>query len=124
MSDTKIRSKPSHYPFFAFHFIRTCSLVCSTIVSAILLYFGYWLKHDNYKIPWTFLIVRPRLLACAAMSLTSHLAARSITAHPHHPRRHLSVPRLQQPVTKDQSPHQHSSPHPLDSRHGPPGLEH
>jgi hypothetical protein len=57
MSDTKIRAPPSHYPFLAFHLVRTCSLVCSIIVSGILLYFCYWLKHDNYKIPWTFLVV-------------------------------------------------------------------
>ena len=51
------------------------------------------------------------------MLLTSHPAPRRITADPHHPRNRLSVPHLQQPVTKDQSLHQHSSPHPLGSRH-------
>jgi hypothetical protein len=65
MPDTKIRATPSHYPFLAFHLIRACSLVCSIIVSGILLYFCYWLKHDNYKIPWTFLVVRQsRLNLC------------------------------------------------------------
>jgi hypothetical protein len=74
MSDTKIRAPPSHYPFLAFHLVRTCSLVCSTIVSGILLYFCYWLKHDNYKIPWTFLVVCQSVSACVRMTLITSLS--------------------------------------------------
>jgi hypothetical protein len=74
MSDTKIRAPPSHYPFLAFHLVRTCSLVCSTIVSGILLYFCYWLKHDNYKIPWTFLVVCQSVSPCIRMTLITSLS--------------------------------------------------
>jgi hypothetical protein len=74
MSDTKIRAPPSHYPFLAFHLIRACSLVCSTIVLGILLYFCYWLKHDNYKIPWTFLVVCQSVSACCTHDTDTFLS--------------------------------------------------
>ena len=123
MSDTKIRAPPSHYPFLAFHLIRTCSLVCSTIVSGILLYFCYWLKHDNYKIPWTFLVVCQSVPACVRMTLMPFSASRSITPYPDHSRRHLPLPYVQQAFAANQPFHQHSPPHSMGSGHGPSWLE-
>lgn len=79
----KLRSKPSSYPPLAFHAIRTCSLVSSLVVSAILSFFVYHLKHDNFKIPWTLLVVSssgpannafltlPQLFGVALLSLTT-----------------------------------------------------
>lgn len=56
-ASSKTRTQPSHYPPLAFHAIRTCCLASSLVVAAILSYFVYHLKHDNFKIPWTFLVV-------------------------------------------------------------------
>lgn len=123
MSDTKIRAPPSHYPFLAFHLIRTCSLVCSTIVSGILLYFCYWLKHDNYKIPWTFLVVCQSVSACVRMTLISFSASRSITPYPDHPHRHLPLPYVQQPFAASQPFHQHPPLYSMGSGHRPSWLE-
>ena len=125
MSDTKIRSKPSQYPFLAFHFIRACSLVCSIIVSAILLYFCYWLKHDNYKIPWTFLVVSHSLSVLRILlQLTPSPAPSCVAPHPHYPHSHLPLSHLQWPIPTDQPLHQHPSPHSMDSGVGTPRLEH
>jgi len=66
-STQKTRNQPSHYSSFSFHLIRTCSLISSLVVSAILLYFCYHLKHENYKIPWTFLV----LLAVSLLTIVS-----------------------------------------------------
>jgi hypothetical protein len=52
-----LRSRPSHYPALPFHVIRVCYLISTLVVAIILSYFVYHLKRDNFKIPWTFLVV-------------------------------------------------------------------
>lgn len=53
----KIRKQPSHYPFLPFHTIRSAQFLSSFIVSAFMSFFCWHLRHDHYKIPWTFLVV-------------------------------------------------------------------
>lgn len=57
MARTHPRARASPYPPLAFHLIRSCLLVCALIVSGILSFFVYHLEHDNFKLPWTFLVV-------------------------------------------------------------------
>lgn len=54
----KTRTQPSHYSPLPFHLIRLLSFLASLVVSAIMFYFMYHLRHDHFKIPWTFLLVR------------------------------------------------------------------
>ncbi|KAL2217536.1 hypothetical protein M432DRAFT_443595 [Thermoascus aurantiacus ATCC 26904] len=49
--------KPSAYPPGAFHAIRASALISSVIVASIMLYFMYHLRHDGFKLPWTFLVL-------------------------------------------------------------------
>lgn len=65
MAKSKNRSQPSHYPPLAFHAIRACSLIASLVVASILSFFVYQLNNDDFKIPWTFLV----LLGVALLSL-------------------------------------------------------
>lgn len=57
MAKSKTRALPLPYPPLPFHVIRGCLLVCSLIVSSILSFFVYHLTRDEFKIPWTFLVV-------------------------------------------------------------------
>ena len=51
------RKPATQYPPLPYHGIRFMSFASASIVSAILIYFCYHLKHDNFKLPWTFLAV-------------------------------------------------------------------
>lgn len=55
----KTKMKPSSYSAKSFHGVRTVAAVSSIIVTSILVFFCLELKNEGYKIPWTFLIVRP-----------------------------------------------------------------
>ena len=79
MARTKMRSQPSPYPILPFHALRACSLVCSLVVAAVLSYFVYHLKQDNFKIPWTFLVVS-LLSSCKQAPSNIILALRGRTA--------------------------------------------
>lgn len=57
MAFRKDRVKPTHYPQVPFHLIRSAQLVSSIIVSSIMIYFMQQLAHDDYKLPWTFMLV-------------------------------------------------------------------
>ncbi|EXJ93072.1 hypothetical protein A1O3_01628 [Capronia epimyces CBS 606.96] len=54
---TKMKSRPQVYPRAPFHIIRAIAFVCASIVSGILIYFCVQLKHDDFKLPWTFIII-------------------------------------------------------------------
>lgn len=56
-SPVKNKMKPSYYTARSFHGIRAISAISSIIVTSILIFFVIQLKSDNYKVPWTFLIV-------------------------------------------------------------------
>lgn len=58
MPSTKMRSRPQVYPRLAFHIIRAIAFISAVIVSGILTYFCIQLKHDGFKLPWTFIVVR------------------------------------------------------------------
>lgn len=45
------------YPRAPFHIIRAIAFVCASVVSGILIYFCVQLKHDGFKVPWTFIVV-------------------------------------------------------------------
>ncbi len=53
-----MRSRPQVYPRLAFHIIRAIAFISAVIVSGILTYFCIQLKHDGFKLPWTFIVVR------------------------------------------------------------------
>ncbi|KAI9769114.1 MAG: hypothetical protein M1840_004465 [Geoglossum simile] len=57
MAKTKTKKPPSRYPALSFHFIRFTQLLSSLVVSAIMLYFIYHLRHEHFKVPWTFLVL-------------------------------------------------------------------
>ncbi|KAI9733954.1 MAG: hypothetical protein M1834_002611 [Cirrosporium novae-zelandiae] len=57
MSNSRLKKQPSAYPPLPFHIIRGLQLISSMVVSGIMFYFMYHLKHDSYKIPWTFLLL-------------------------------------------------------------------
>lgn len=61
------RKPAPEYPPLPYHSIRAITFVSSSIVSGILIYFCYQLKHDSFKLPWTFLIV----LAASVPTLVS-----------------------------------------------------
>lgn len=56
---TRTRTAPTGYEKvrLLFHAIRTAQLLSSIIVGSILIYFIWWLAHDHYSAPWTFIIV-------------------------------------------------------------------
>lgn len=58
-----MRSQPLPYPPLAFHATRTCFLISCLVVASILSFFVYHLQHDNFKIPFTFLVVSYLFLA-------------------------------------------------------------
>jgi len=51
------QSKPSPYSPIAFHGVRAMLFISAAIVSGILSWFFYQLKHDGFKLPWTFLVM-------------------------------------------------------------------
>jgi len=57
MAKAKTKKPPSRYPALPFHLIRFTQLLSSLIVSAIMLYFIYHLKHEHFTVPWTFLVL-------------------------------------------------------------------
>lgn len=54
----KISKRPSLYPSFAFHLIRTGQFLSSVIVLSILSFFVHYLHVEHIYVPWTFLLVR------------------------------------------------------------------
>ncbi|KAF2472337.1 uncharacterized protein BDR25DRAFT_302579 [Lindgomyces ingoldianus] len=57
MTTRKDRVKPTHYPVLPFHILRTAQLVSSIVVASVMSYFLWELKHDHYRLPWTFLLL-------------------------------------------------------------------
>ncbi|KIV82272.1 hypothetical protein PV11_04393 [Exophiala sideris] len=76
MPTTKMRSRPQVYPRLAFHVVRAIAFISASIVTGILVYFCIQLKHDGYKLPWTFIII----LASSLLSLFTLLISSMIYA--------------------------------------------
>ncbi|KAL6249139.1 hypothetical protein RBB50_004202 [Rhinocladiella similis] len=73
---TKMRSRPQVYPRLAFHVIRAIAFISAAIVSGILIYFCIQLKHDGFKLPWTFIVILlSSLLSLLALLVTSLIYA-------------------------------------------------
>ncbi|KAF1813443.1 hypothetical protein P152DRAFT_457804 [Eremomyces bilateralis CBS 781.70] len=53
----RTKTPPTHYPRFAFHFLRLAQLISSIIVGSIMCYFVYHLSRDRWGIPWTFILL-------------------------------------------------------------------
>ncbi|KAH8601064.1 hypothetical protein B0O99DRAFT_503176 [Bisporella sp. PMI_857] len=49
--------RPSPYPRIPFHVFRAGQLLSSIVVSGIMVYFMYYLRMENYAIPWTFIVL-------------------------------------------------------------------
>lgn len=68
------RKPAPEYPPVPYHTIRIVTFTSASIVTAILIYFCYQLKHDNFKLPWTFLVVLAGTVpALASLLLTACL---------------------------------------------------
>lgn len=57
MAFRRDRVKPTHYPRVPFHATRSVQLLSSIIVSSIMFYFLRELARDNFRLPWTFILV-------------------------------------------------------------------
>ncbi|KAG8629041.1 hypothetical protein KVT40_002906 [Elsinoe batatas] len=56
---TRTRTAPTGYEKVRvlFHGIRFLQLLSSLVVGSILIFFAWWLIHDRFKLPWTFIIL-------------------------------------------------------------------
>ncbi|KAF2029798.1 hypothetical protein EK21DRAFT_112474 [Setomelanomma holmii] len=71
MAFRRDRVKPTHYPRLPFHAIRTVQLLSSIVVSSIMFYFLRELARDNFRLPWTFiLLMSVSILTILALSGT------------------------------------------------------
>ncbi|KAK5452861.1 hypothetical protein LTS15_007009 [Exophiala xenobiotica] len=67
-----MRSRPQVYPRLAFHIIRAIAFISAVIVAGILTYFCIQLKHDGFKLPWTFVVILlSTLLSLFALLVTT-----------------------------------------------------
>jgi len=59
LSFQRTRTAPTGYEKvrLLFHTIRTAQLLSSLITGIVLIYFIWWLIHDHYATPWTFIVV-------------------------------------------------------------------
>ncbi|KAF2242212.1 hypothetical protein BU26DRAFT_524402 [Trematosphaeria pertusa] len=79
----KDRVKPTHYPVLPFHAIRCAQLVSSIIVASIMSYFMWELQHDNYGLPWTFILVhKPPLPSSSAFHPFLHSPLSTLHSNP------------------------------------------
>ncbi|KIX03788.1 uncharacterized protein Z518_07341 [Rhinocladiella mackenziei CBS 650.93] len=76
MPKSKMKSRPQVYPRLPFHIIRAIAFISGSIVSGILIFFCVQLRHDGFKLPWTFIIV----LAASLLSLLTLLITSIIYA--------------------------------------------
>ncbi|KAL8853941.1 MAG: hypothetical protein Q9221_001249 [Calogaya cf. arnoldii] len=58
MASIKITRNPSPYAPLPFHLLRLCQLISAAIVTSVVWYFVYFLVHEHYTLPWTFIFVR------------------------------------------------------------------
>ncbi|KAF2825187.1 hypothetical protein CC86DRAFT_467700 [Ophiobolus disseminans] len=57
MAFRRDRVRPTHYPKLPFHIIRSAQLLSSTVVACIMFYFLKELAKDNFRLPWTFILL-------------------------------------------------------------------
>ncbi|SMQ49685.1 unnamed protein product [Zymoseptoria tritici ST99CH_3D7] len=51
----KAKTAPSHYPRLPFHGLRSAQLLASLVVGAVMCYYIYNLRREDYAVPWTFI---------------------------------------------------------------------
>ena len=71
----RTRTAPTGYEKvrLLFHSIRTAQLLSSLVTGTILIYFIWWLVHDNYPTPWTFIVVcADRQQTCSVLPSLSY----------------------------------------------------
>ncbi|KAL8646322.1 MAG: hypothetical protein Q9226_006909 [Calogaya cf. arnoldii] len=57
MAGTKVTRNPSPYAPLPFHLLRLCQLTSAAIVTSVVCYFVYFLVHEHYTLPWTFIFL-------------------------------------------------------------------
>ncbi|KAL8736685.1 MAG: hypothetical protein Q9166_000051 [cf. Caloplaca sp. 2 TL-2023] len=57
MAGPRITLNPSPYPPLCFHLLRLFQFVSSVIVTSVVWYFVYFLFHEHYRLPWTFIFL-------------------------------------------------------------------
>lgn len=90
MARSSIRRGPSHINSLAHNFLGLTLFVSSLIVAAITFFFIYHLTHDNWPLPWTFILVCPSS-ACMAQLTHPPLPCKDET----HPITRLTIHHLQ-----------------------------
>lgn len=61
MAGAKVTRNPSPYRPLPFHLLRLGQSISAIIVSSVVCFFVYYLLREHYKLPWTFIFVRPSL---------------------------------------------------------------
>ncbi|KAL8905053.1 MAG: hypothetical protein Q9207_002868 [Kuettlingeria erythrocarpa] len=74
MAGPRITRNPSPYDPLSFHFLRLGQLVSAIIVSSVVAFFVYYLVHEHYKLPWTFIF----LLAASLLTVVSLLISSAL----------------------------------------------
>ncbi|CAO1597223.1 hypothetical protein XANCAGTX0491_001043 [Xanthoria calcicola] len=57
MAGTRVTRNPSAYAPLPFHLLRLGQFISAAIVTSVVCYFVYFLVHEHYKLPWTFIFL-------------------------------------------------------------------
>ncbi|KAI4097884.1 MAG: hypothetical protein LQ348_000995 [Seirophora lacunosa] len=71
MAGSKVTRNPSPYRPLSFHLLRLGQSVSAIIVSSVLSFFVYYLLHERYKLPWTFIFLLTAALSTIASLLVT-----------------------------------------------------
>ncbi|KAL9000674.1 MAG: hypothetical protein Q9169_000710 [Polycauliona sp. 2 TL-2023] len=74
MTGARVTRNPSAYAPLPFHLLRLCQLVSAAIVTSVVCYFVYFLIHEHYKLPWTFIF----LLAASSLTILAFFVSSTL----------------------------------------------
>ncbi|KAL8762090.1 MAG: hypothetical protein Q9184_001862 [Pyrenodesmia sp. 2 TL-2023] len=74
MAGPRITRNPSPYDPLSFHIVRLGQLISAIIVSSVVVFFVYYLVHEHYRLPWTFIF----LLAASLLTVVSLLTSSAL----------------------------------------------
>ncbi|KAL8650688.1 MAG: hypothetical protein Q9210_003681 [Variospora velana] len=74
MAGAKVTRNPSPYRPLPFHLLRLGQSISAIVVSSVVCFFVYYLLHEHYKLPWTFIF----LLAAALSTIVSLLVTSAL----------------------------------------------
>ncbi|KAL8771842.1 MAG: hypothetical protein Q9209_002780 [Squamulea sp. 1 TL-2023] len=57
MAGPKVTRNPSPYAPLPFHLLRLAQWISAAIVTSVVWYFVYFLLHEHYQLPWTFIFL-------------------------------------------------------------------